>query len=136
MCWSSRLQSEIDLSTLEAEYIALSQGMRELVSARRLVLELGERMNMDHKSVSQVSKAWEDNVGTQNLANNKGPLMTSRTKHIGIKYHWFRSKIQPDSIDILRIDTKQQRADISTKSLTRFELRLNGIWLWVGNFDL
>ena len=87
VCWSSKLQSEISLSTLKAEYIALSQGMRELVSARRLVLELGERMNMDLKSVSQVSKAWEDNVGTQNLANSKGPLMTPRTKHIGIKYH-------------------------------------------------
>ena len=124
MYWSSKLQSEIALSTLEAEYIALSQGMRELVSARRLVLELGERMNMDLKSVSQVSKAWEDNVGTQNLANSKGPLMTSRTKHIGIKYHWFRSKIQPNSIDILRIETKQQRADIFTKGLTRFEFEM------------
>ena len=124
VCWSSKLQSEIALSTLEAEYIALSQGMRELVSARRLVLELGERMNMDLKTVSKVSKAWEDNVGTQNLANSKGPLMTSRTKHIGIKYHWFRSLIQPNSIDILRIDTKQQRADIFTKGLTRYEFEV------------
>ena len=98
MCWSSKLQSEIALSTLEAEYIALSQGMRELVSARRLVLELGERMNMNLKSVSQVSKAWEDNVGTQNLANSKGPRMTSWTKYIGIKFHWFRSKIQSNEI--------------------------------------
>ena len=31
VCWSSKLQSEIALSTLEAEYIALFQGMRELV---------------------------------------------------------------------------------------------------------
>ena len=124
VCWSSKLQSEIALSTLEAEYIALSQGMRELVSARRLVIELGDRMDFDLKNVSQVSKAWEDNVGTQNLANSKGPLMTSRTKHIGIKYHWFRSKIQPKSINILRIETKQQRADIFTKGLTRFEFEV------------
>ena len=59
------------MSTLEAEYIAFSQGMRKLVSARRLVLELGECMNMTPKIVSQVSKALEDNVGTQNLANSK-----------------------------------------------------------------
>ena len=38
--WSSKLQMEIALSTLEAEYIALLQGMRELVAARNLVLEL------------------------------------------------------------------------------------------------
>ena len=32
--WSLKLQSEILLSTLETEYIALSQGMYELVSSR------------------------------------------------------------------------------------------------------
>ena len=78
VCWSSKLQSEIALSTFEAEYIALSQGKRELVSTRRLVLELGQRMNMNLKSASQVSKAWEDNAGTKNLANSKCSLMTSR----------------------------------------------------------
>ena len=81
-------------------------------------------MNYDLKSVSNVSKVWEDNVGTQNLANRKGPLMTSRTKHIGIKYHWFRSKIQPNIIIILHIDTKQQRAEIFTKGLTRYEFEV------------
>ena len=70
------------------------------------MLELGELMNMNLKSVSQISKAWEDNVGTQNLANSKGPLMTVKKKCIGIKYHWFSSKIGAD-IDILRIDTKK-----------------------------
>lgn len=124
MCWSSKIQSEISLSTLEDECIALSQGMTELVSTRRLVLELGQRMNMDLKTVSWVSKSWEDNVGTQNLANSRGPSMTSRTKHIGIKYHCFRSQIQPDSIDILRIDTKQQREDIFTTGLTRYEFEV------------
>ena len=105
---------------MQAEYIALSQGIRELVSAKSLVLELGEQMNYDLKSVSSVSKVWEDNVGTQNLANSKGPLMTSRTKHIGIKYHWFREMIQKSVIGVVRIPTKEQRADIFTKGLTRF----------------
>ena len=55
--WSSKLQSEIALSTLEAEYIVLSQGMREFVSARSMVLELVVKMNMGLKSASTVSKA-------------------------------------------------------------------------------
>ena len=59
--------------------------MRELVSAKSLVLELGDRMNLNLKSVSKVSKAWEDNVGTHHLVNSKDPLMTSRTKLIGTK---------------------------------------------------
>ena len=117
--WSSKLQTKIALSTLEAGYIALSQGMRDLVSTRRLLAELGEHMSYKLENVSHVSKVWEDNTGIQNLANSKGPLMTSRTKHIAIKYHWFRSLIGPQ-IEILRIDTKEQRADIFTKGLTRF----------------
>ena len=54
--WSSKLQSEITLSTFEGEYIALSQGMRDLVSAKNMVLELAVKMNMDLKSAT-VSKA-------------------------------------------------------------------------------
>ena len=122
--WASKLQTEIALSTLEAEYIALSQGMRDLVSARRLMAELGERMNYKIDYISHISKVWEDNTGAQNLANSKGPLMTSRTKHIGIKYHWFRSMIGP-TIKMLRIDTKDQRADMFTKGLTRYNFEQN-----------
>ena len=51
------------------------------------MLELGERMNMNLKSVSQVSKVWEDNIGTENLAKSKEPLMTARKKNLVIKHH-------------------------------------------------
>ena len=117
--WSSKLQSEIALSTLEAEYIVLSQGMRDLISARRMMAELGERMNYKIDKAFHISKVWKDNTSTQNLANSKGSLMTSCTKHIGIRYYWFRSMIGPQ-IEILRIDIQQQRADIFTKGLTRY----------------
>ena len=85
--WSSKLQTEIVLSTLEAEYIALSQGMRKLVSARNFVMELKRNTTLDLKRVGFMPKAWEDNIGIQNLANSKGSLISSRTKYIGIKYH-------------------------------------------------
>ena len=81
----SKLQSEVALSTLEAVYIMLSQDMRKLVAARSLVLKLGSPMKYNLKSVPQVSKMWEDNVGTHNLENSKGYLMTSRTMLIRIK---------------------------------------------------
>ena len=51
-------QTEIALSILEAEYIVLSQGMMDLVSAKRLLAELGERMNYKLVNVSHVSKVW------------------------------------------------------------------------------
>ena len=80
--------------------------MIDLVSARRMMAGLGERMNYTLAKVSHVSKVWEDNTGTQNLTNIKGPIMISCTKHIAIKYHWFRSMIKPSEIEILQIETK------------------------------
>ena len=54
--WSSKLQTKIALSTLEAGYIALSQGMRDLVTARRLLAELGEHMSYKLENVFHASK--------------------------------------------------------------------------------
>ena len=53
----SKLQTKIALSTLEAEYIALSQGIRDLVSARNLVMKLKRITILDLKWVGLVSKA-------------------------------------------------------------------------------
>jgi hypothetical protein len=36
LSWTSKLQTEIAMSTMEAEYVSLSQGMRELIPVRRL----------------------------------------------------------------------------------------------------
>ena len=54
----SKLQSEITLSTLEIEYIALSQDMRGLVAARNLVLELKDPKHLDLNGMGVFSKAW------------------------------------------------------------------------------
>ena len=59
--------------------------MRELVFTRRLVIELSEQIQFKLNGVSNVSTYWEDNIGDQNMANDKGPIMSSLTNHIGIK---------------------------------------------------
>ena len=45
--------------------------------------------------------------------------MTSRAKHIGIEYHWFRSKVVEGEIEMYRTDTDNQKADIFTKYSSR-----------------
>ena len=67
--WVSRLQSEIALSTLEAEYMALSMLMRELLPMRELLQEVGEQIDMDFAKPSQMhSTVFEDNNGAVGLA--------------------------------------------------------------------
>ena len=47
LTFKSKLQTEIVLSTLEAEYIALSQSMRELLPLRNLLQEVGKNLKLD-----------------------------------------------------------------------------------------
>ena len=43
--------------------------------------------------------------------------LSPRTKHIGIPYHWFRSKVESLDIQIAPISTTKQLADQFTKGL-------------------
>ena len=116
--WSSKLQTEIALSTLEAEYIAMSTSMRELIPLRRLLIEISERLNLEKMKTALVcSHVFEDNNGAIGLAES--PKMTPRTKHIAVKYHWFRDQIgEKKGILLKKIESENQKADIFTKGLT------------------
>ena len=41
--------------------------------------------------------------------------MRPRTKHINVKYHHFRSHVADGTIDIKKVDTLEQWADMLTK---------------------
>ena len=58
---------------------------------------------------------FEDNKGCIDLVNS--PKMCPRTKHIGLKYHHFRSFVRDKTITIRYVETSLQIADIFTKAL-------------------
>ena len=90
--WSSKLQTEITLSSTAAEYVAFSMAMRELLPMRALIGELGELLNMPVLTTSLVrSTVFEDNQGCLSLVNV--PKMSARNKYLALKYHFFRSNI-------------------------------------------
>ena len=113
----SKMQTEIALSTTEAEYIALSQRMRDLIPLRGILNELSKVMNLDNKIPITHSSVFEDNNGALELA--KEPKYRPRTKQIAIKYHHFREHVKNEKIRVLAIDTKEQIADIFTKPLEK-----------------
>ena len=123
VCWSSKLQTEIATSTMMAEYIALSSGMRQLLPTIDLFNEICEKLNITRDKNDTVVNVFEDNEGALKLASKELPRYTPNSKHFGVKYHWFREKLKdPDyNIDILPIDTKDQLADIFTKGLGKVD---------------
>ena len=121
--WSSKLQTEIALSTCEAEYIALSSAMRTLLPLRELLHTLCDSLKIDHDKISKVCAVWEDNNAALKLANAPFPNMTPRTKHIAVKYHWFKENIKEGKIEVRLIDTKIQKADIFMKGIAKKEFK-------------
>ncbi len=115
LTWKSKLQSLIAVSTMEAEYIALSHCMRELIPLRRLIKEIGEVFGIPEGDLAIHSVMFEDNTGAISLA--KVPRMTPRSKHIALRYHYFREEVQKGNIRIEYISTNLQKADILTKGL-------------------
>ena len=123
LVWASKLQTEISLSTLEAEYIALSTAMRELIPIRRLLKEICEKFKTEMETmISLHSTVFEDNNGAISLAQS--PKLTPRTKHIAVKYHWFREHLgEEKGISLSKIESENQKADLFTKGLVEATFR-------------
>jgi len=116
MHWASKMQTEITLSSTEAEYIALSQAMREVIPIMWLLQEasdFGIPINSTKPKVH--CTVFEDNAGAIEIANV--PKMRPRTKHLNIKYHHFREEVKKGTISIYHVGTEDQIADIFTKAL-------------------
>jgi hypothetical protein len=89
--WQSILQTDIATSTMEVEYNALAVAMREVIPLQNLTdIILGEsnvKLTTFHRTLQTV--VHEDNTGALKLATMEPGRMTPRSKHYGIKYHWF-----------------------------------------------
>jgi hypothetical protein len=80
--WGSRLQGTIALSTMEAEYTALSIAMRELLPFKDLVGTVGRTVGFSEDEVTTMkTTVWEDNVGALTLANLEPGRNTPHSKH-------------------------------------------------------
>jgi hypothetical protein len=134
LLWASKMQTQVALSTMEAEYIALSQSMRDLIPIREVLKELMTIVFERTPLITYHShcKAFDDSIGTTSFAIPQStvyedndaclkfarmPKLTPRTKHIGIPYHWFHTQVERLEIQIERIDTTLQLADQFTKGL-------------------
>ena len=116
--WASKLQSQVALSTTEAEYIAMSMALRDVIPIMALVQEMRERHFKVICSAPYVyCKVFEDNSGALELA--RLPKLRPRTKHINVCYHHFREHVRKGLIKIFPVSTEDQVADMFTKALSQ-----------------
>lgn len=107
--WSSKKQTTVSRSSIEAKYMSLAHATVEVLLLKLLVNEL-------HIHQTRPPTIWVDNLSTIFLSTN--PVLNARTKHVEIDLHFIREKIISKSILVQHIPSHDQIADILTKPLS------------------
>ena len=105
--WKSQLQHVVALSTTEAEFIALTEGIKEALWLKGIVTDLG--IVLDRVEVNC------DNAGAVQLSKNS--VFHERTKHISVKMFWIRDVISSKKVVVKWVGTDDNPADVMTKAM-------------------
>lgn len=122
--WISRKQQSVSLSTIEAEYFALSEVCQEIVWIRRLLKDLDQAQD-------EPTTVYEDNQSCLSFISSDRP--SKRSKHIETHQHFVRNLCDRREVRMEYCPTDLMVADILTKPLGTIKhqffaemLRLNG----------
>ncbi|GJW86982.1 putative ribonuclease H-like domain-containing protein [Tanacetum coccineum] len=111
--WQCKKQTIVANSTTEAEYVAAANCCGQVLWIQNLMLDYGFNfMN---------TKIYIDNESTICIVKNL--VFHSKTKHIEIRHHFIRDSYEKRLIQVLKIHTDHNVADLLTKE---FDSRMNG----------
>ena len=113
--WHISLQTEIALSTSEAEYIALSYALREVPPLMYIIEEINEWFPLHIPKLKFGYKVHKDNQYCIKMATG---FFSPMTKQIALKYHHFRTHVKYGWVEIQYRQTNEKLADILTKPLS------------------
>ena len=91
--WRSSKQSLISLPTCEAEYIALTLLIQKTKFVRNILTSI--QLNVDNVSIYTVSQST--------MALIRKPMISQRSKHIDLTYHFCRHFFEDGSAELLYI---------------------------------
>ncbi|GJT21394.1 ribonuclease H-like domain-containing protein [Tanacetum coccineum] len=119
--WQCKKQTIVANSTTEAEYVAAANCCGQVLWIQNQMLDYGFNfMN---------TKIYIDNESTICIVKN--PVFHSKTKHIEIRHHFIRDSYEKKLIQVIKIHTDQNVADLLTKAfdVSRFNFLVASIGL-------
>lgn len=111
--WKATLQSVVSLSTTEAEYMAITEAVKEAIWLQGLVSDLG----LDQKK----TLVFCDSQSAIHLTKNQ--MFHERTKHIDVKHHFIRDIVSKGVVDVKKVSTHDNPADMITKAVPTNKFR-------------
>ena len=114
ICWQSKKQKCVALSSTEAEFYALSSTVCEALWIKYWLSEVF--------SINQPILVLCDNQSAIHLSQHDS--FHQRSKHIDIRYHFIRDHMKQNSIIVKWLQTAKQEADILTKCMITKQFQL------------
>ena len=106
--WKSKKQKVVALSSAEAEFRCIKNGLMEVLWLKRLMSELG--------LVSQKAcQLFCDNKAAISIVEN--PVQHDRTKHVEVDRHFIKENIESGVVEFPFVRSEDQLADILTKAV-------------------
>nr|GEU28951.1 hypothetical protein [Tanacetum cinerariifolium] len=106
--WSSKKQDCTSMSSAEAEYVSLSACCAQVLWLRTQLTDYG--FHFDKIPMYCDSKAA--------IAISCNPVQHSCTKHIDVRYHFIKEKVEKGIVEIFFVGTEYQLANMFTKALS------------------
>lgn len=103
---------------MEAEYMALSEAIRESTYIKRLL-----RFIRCDKYIKNPMIVNCDNQSAILMCKN--PVFHNRSKHIDIRFHYAREQVEAGNIEVRYINSDKMTADVFTKALLKSKRKLH-----------
>ena len=110
VCWSSKRQTTVALSTVEAEYVAMSRCAQQMVWMHSWL----DEVQIDFQLPGLIKG---DNRGA--IALTKNTRDHGKVKHIDIRHHYIRDLLKSGAISTEQVASADNLADLFTKPLPR-----------------
>ncbi|PNX67669.1 hypothetical protein L195_g055750 [Trifolium pratense] len=108
VCWSSKKQPIVTLSTTEAEYVAAASCACQCLWLKNV---------LDYLHIKQDGSITINCDNSSTIKLSKNPIMHGRSKHIDVRFHFLRDLSKDGVIELKFCKSQEQLADIMTKPL-------------------
>nr|GEX33016.1 retrovirus-related Pol polyprotein from transposon TNT 1-94 [Tanacetum cinerariifolium] len=105
--WSSKKQDCTSMSSAKAEYVSLSACCAQVLWMRTQLTDYGFHFD-------KIPMYCDSKVA---IAISCNPVQHSRTKHIDVRYHFIKEKVEKGIVELFFVKTEYQLADLFTKAL-------------------
>nr|GEV20156.1 retrovirus-related Pol polyprotein from transposon TNT 1-94 [Tanacetum cinerariifolium] len=105
--WSSKKQDYTSMSFVVAEYVSLSACCAQVLWMRTQLTDYGFHFD-------KIPMCCDSKAAVAILCN---PVQHSRTKHIDVRYHFIKEKVEKGIVELFFVGTEYQLAGLFTKAL-------------------